>query len=93
MLFRLLVSMCRIRLSRTAGCSVQFEEKILKHDWRNGATNIGEIPASFVKEVSNGKADWPIPISLNSTLVNEKWDLVINIGHVVPHEVLWICEP
>ncbi|MGI6400665.1 MAG: lactate racemase domain-containing protein [Thermoguttaceae bacterium] len=64
------------------------EEKILKHDWRNGATNIGEIPASFVKEVSNGKADWPIPISLNSTLVNEKWDLVINIGHVVPHEVL-----
>ena len=64
------------------------EEKILKHDWRNGATKLGEIPASYVKEVSGGRADWPIPICLNSTLVNEKWDLVINIGHVVPHEVL-----
>ncbi len=64
------------------------EEKILKHDWRNGATLIGEVPASFVKEVSNGKADWSIPVALNTPLVTEKWDLVINVGHVVPHEVL-----
>lgn len=37
------------------------EERILKHDWRNGATRLGEVPASFVKEVSQGKADWAIP--------------------------------
>lgn len=64
------------------------EERILKHDWRNGATHLGEVPASFVKEVSKGKADWAIPISLNTPLVTEKWDLIINVGHVVPHEVL-----
>ncbi len=64
------------------------QEKILKHDWRNGATHIGEVPEAFVEEVSKGRANWAIPISLNSTLVNEKWDLIINVGHVVPHEVL-----
>ncbi|MBR4750225.1 MAG: DUF2088 domain-containing protein [Thermoguttaceae bacterium] len=64
------------------------EERILKHDWRNGSTLIGEVPAEFVKEVSKGKADWSIPVALNTPLVKEKWDLVINVGHVVPHEVL-----
>ncbi|MGN0930533.1 MAG: lactate racemase domain-containing protein [Thermoguttaceae bacterium] len=64
------------------------EDRILKHDWRNGATHLGEVPASFVKEVSRGKADWAIPIALNTPLVTEKWDLIINVGHVVPHEVL-----
>jgi nickel-dependent lactate racemase len=28
------------------------------------------------------------PIWLNSMLMDEPWDLMINIGHVVPHEVL-----
>ncbi len=64
------------------------EEKIFAHDWRDGSTLIGEVPASFVKEISNGKADWAIPIALNTMLVKEKWDLIINVGHVVPHEVL-----
>lgn len=64
------------------------EEKILAHDWRDGSTLIGEVPASYVEEVSNGKANWSIPVALNTPLVKEKWDLVINVGHVVPHEVL-----
>jgi nickel-dependent lactate racemase len=64
------------------------EEKIHPHDWRNGSRLIGEIPADYVKKVSKGKADWPIPVSLNKMLLDEKWDIIINIGHIVPHEVL-----
>jgi nickel-dependent lactate racemase len=64
------------------------EEKIHAHDWREGSKVIGEIPAEFVKEVSKGKADWAIPVSLNKMLLEEDWDLIINVGHVVPHEVL-----
>lgn len=64
------------------------EEKIHAHDWLSGCTKIGEVPADYVKEVSDGAADWPIPIVLNKMLIEEKWDLIINIGHVVPHEVL-----
>ncbi len=62
--------------------------KIHAHDWRNGVTHIGAIPASLVKETTGGKADWEIPVSLNSMLIDQQWDLIVNIGHVVPHEVL-----
>ncbi|MDO5565809.1 MAG: lactate racemase domain-containing protein [Planctomycetia bacterium] len=64
------------------------EERIHAHDWRHGSKVIGEVPASFVKEISKGKADWAIPVALNKMLLEEKWDLIINVGHIVPHEVL-----
>jgi nickel-dependent lactate racemase len=64
------------------------EEKIYKHDWRADSKRIGEVPADFVKEVSGGRADWSIPVVLNRRLFDERWDLILNIGHVVPHEVL-----
>jgi nickel-dependent lactate racemase len=63
-------------------------EIILKHDWRGGVSHVGTIPASLVSETTGGVADWPIPVDLNSTLIDEDWDLIVNIGHVVPHEVL-----
>ncbi len=64
------------------------EEKIHAHDWRGGSKIIGEVPAEYVKEVSKGKADWAIPVSLNKMLLEEDWDIIINVGHIVPHEVL-----
>ena len=61
---------------------------ILAHDWRNGVSYVGEIPASMVDDTTAGAADWAIPVDMNSTLMDEHWDLIVNIGHVVPHEVL-----
>ena len=63
-------------------------EIILPHDWRDGVSHVGTIPASIVSETTGGVAGWPIPVDLNSTLMNEPWDLIVNVGHVVPHEVL-----
>jgi nickel-dependent lactate racemase len=63
-------------------------ERIHAHDWRGGCIDIGEIPGRYVDEVTQGAANWSIPIVLNRMLMNEPWDLIINIGHVVPHEVL-----
>jgi nickel-dependent lactate racemase len=63
-------------------------EIILPHRWRDGVTNVGTVPADFVQQATHGAANWEIPIDLNSTLIDEPWDLIINIGHVVPHEVL-----
>jgi len=63
-------------------------EVILPHDWRNGVSHVGTIPASLVEETTGGVADWEIPVHLNSMLMNEPWDLIVNLGHVVPHEVL-----
>ena len=58
------------------------------HDWRGGCTHVGTIPRERVEETTGGAADWEIPVDLNTKLMTEPWDLVINVGHVVPHEVL-----
>src|ERR1051325_634753 len=63
-------------------------ERIHAHDWRGGCVRVGEIGAEEVSKTCGGVADWPIPIVLNRMLMEEPWDLVINVGHVVPHEVL-----
>ena len=64
------------------------EEKIHAHNWRGGSRVIGKVDASFVKEISKGKADWDIPVALNEMLLDGDWDIIINVGHIVPHEVL-----
>jgi nickel-dependent lactate racemase len=63
-------------------------ERIHAHDWRGGSIQIGQLSGHFVDETTQGAADWPMPIVLNRMLIEEKWDLIINVGHVVPHEVL-----
>ncbi|REJ64738.1 MAG: DUF2088 domain-containing protein [Planctomycetota bacterium] len=64
------------------------EERIHVHDWRDGCVKIGEVSADVVRETSGGVADWAMPLWLNRMLIEESWDLIINVGHVVPHEVL-----
>ena len=63
-------------------------DRIHIHDWRGGVTHLGTVPAEFVKEQTQDAADWDIPIDLNTATVTEKWDLIVHIGHIVPHEVL-----
>jgi nickel-dependent lactate racemase len=62
--------------------------RIHAHDWIGGVTRVGTIPASLVEESTGGLADWDIPVDINTMTVAEPWDLIVNIGHVVPHEVL-----
>lgn len=100
-LYKLLPGSCDIHVIPTLGQHVPHTEaenrwmfgsiphdRIHAHDWRNGVTHVGVIPAEEVASTTGGKADWEIPIDLNTMLMNEPWDLIINIGHVVPHEVL-----
>ncbi|MBN1463192.1 MAG: DUF2088 domain-containing protein [Paludibacteraceae bacterium] len=64
------------------------EEKVLVHDWIKDGKHLGIIPADYVSKITEGKANWDIPVNVNRRLVDEKWDIILNIGHVVPHEVL-----
>ncbi len=59
-------------------------ERIHAHDWRGGVVPVGEIPVEVVQESCGSIVDWPIPITLNRMLMEEKWDLIINVGHIVP---------
>ena len=64
------------------------ESRIHAHDYKNGVTPVGTVPADVMAEKSGGKVALELPVHLNSMLMTEKWDLIINVGHVVPHEVL-----
>lgn len=63
-------------------------DRILTHDWRRDALRVGQIPADCVSRITGGKATWEIPIEINRQVMQEDWDIVLNVGHVVPHEVL-----
>lgn len=61
--------------------------RFIAHDWRNDTVKIGQVPASFVKEISGGYVDAGIDVEVNQRLLDRKYDLIISVGQVVPHEV------
>jgi nickel-dependent lactate racemase len=64
------------------------KERIYAHDWGNGCNSLGEVNTDYVKKVTEGKVDWPLPIQINRMVVEGNYDLIVNIGQVVPHEVI-----
>ncbi len=58
------------------------------HDWRDGLTTLGEVPGSFIKEISEGRIDYSIPIQVAQLLGEGNHDLILSIGQIVPHEVI-----
>jgi len=65
---------------------------IREHDWRNDVVTLGEVPAEYVKEVSEGAVDFPWPAQINKMLRDGDYDLILSIGQVVPHEVVGMAN-
>ena len=57
------------------------------HNWREGVKKIGQVPADFVREVSEGLMDEAMDVELSNYVLDPSYDLIISIGQVVPHEV------
>jgi nickel-dependent lactate racemase len=62
------------------------------HNWRTGVTTVGEVPAAFVREVSEGAVDFAWPAQLANLIWTGKHDLILSIGQVVPHEVIGMAN-
>ncbi|NJN27208.1 MAG: DUF2088 domain-containing protein [Cyclobacteriaceae bacterium] len=62
------------------------------HDWRNDVLTLGEVPAAYIKEVSEDRVDYPWPAQVNKLLVEGRHDLILSIGQVVPHEVIGMAN-
>ena len=62
------------------------------HHFRNDVITLGELPASYVASLSEGKVELPVAVQINRMLVEEKWDAIISIGQLVPHEVIGIAN-
>lgn len=62
------------------------------HDWRSGLTRLGEVPADFVAQVSQGRVHYPIFCEINRLLAEGRWDRILSVGQLVPHEVIGIAN-
>lgn len=66
-------------------------DRFLVHNWRTGTVKIGEIPADFVRTVSDGIMDVPIDVEVSKFLY-DGYALIVSIGQVVPHEVVGMAN-
>ncbi len=62
------------------------------HNWRNDLHTLGEVPSEFLSEVSEGKVNYKWPAQVNKLLVEGKFDLILSVGQVVPHEVIGMAN-
>ena len=58
------------------------------HDWRNDVVKLGEVPADFISDITEGLWKDPVSVEVNRRLMDESYDLIISPGQVVPHEVI-----
>ena len=67
-------------------------DKMIVHNWKTDVEKIGEVPASFVSEVSEGLVNSKIDVEVNRHLLDQQYDLILSIGQVVPHEVVGMAN-
>lgn len=63
-------------------------DRFLVHNWRTDVVKLGEVPASYLEEVSEGLWHDPIDVEVNKLVMDPSYDMVLSIGQVVPHEVI-----
>ena len=73
------------------GPAVPFDRMIV-HNWKTDVEKIGEVPAEFVSEVSEGLVNNKIDVEVNRRLLDPSYDLIISAGQVVPHEVVGMAN-
>jgi nickel-dependent lactate racemase len=62
------------------------------HNWRTDVETLGEVPAEFIHQVSEGKLSYAYPAQVNRMISRGGYDLVLSIGQVVPHEVIGMAN-
>lgn len=62
------------------------------HNWRTDIETVGEVPAAFIREQSEGKLDYTWPAQTNKLIASGGFDLILSIGQVVPHEVIGMAN-
>jgi nickel-dependent lactate racemase len=62
------------------------------HNWRSDLVTLGEVPSSFLEEVSEGKVKYSWPAQVNKLMIEGDYDLILSIGQVVPHEVVGMAN-
>jgi nickel-dependent lactate racemase len=62
------------------------------HDWRKDIVTLGEVPCEYIYEQSEGKLNYPWKAQVNRLLAEGRFDLILSLGQVVPHEVIGMAN-
>jgi nickel-dependent lactate racemase len=62
------------------------------HNWRTDVETLGEVPAEFIHEQSEGRLNYAYPAQVNRLIAHGAFDLILSIGQVVPHEVIGMAN-
>jgi len=62
------------------------------HNWRTDIVTLGEVPADFIHELSEGKLNFAWPAQVDRLIAQGGFDLILSIGQVVPHEVIGMAN-
>jgi nickel-dependent lactate racemase len=68
------------------------QELFRVHNWRTDVETLGEVPAEFIREQSEGKLNYAWPAQVNRMIAHGGFDLILSIGQVVPHEVIGMAN-
>lgn len=68
------------------------QELFKVHNWRTDVETLGEVPAEFVYQQSEGKLNVAWPAQTNRLISQGGFDLILSIGQVVPHEVIGMAN-
>ena len=67
-------------------------ELFIPHNWRTDVVKLGEIPAAYLEEITEGLWHDSVSVEINRRVMDEKYDLILSIGQVVPHEVVGMAN-
>lgn len=67
-------------------------DKFIHHNWRADVVKIGEVPASYMEEITEGLWKEPVAVEVNRHVMDESYDLILSPGQVVPHEVVGMAN-
>jgi len=66
--------------------------QFIVHDWRHDVVTLGEVPAKYLKEITEGIWTEGISVQVNKLIMDPSYDLILSVGQVVPHEVIGMAN-
>jgi len=67
-------------------------DRFIPHNWRTDVIKLGEVPADYLEEISEGLWHDAVDVEINKLVMDEKYDIIISPGQVVPHEVIGMAN-
>lgn len=62
------------------------------HNWKTDVEKIGTVPSSFISKITDGLWTEELIVEINKEVLNPKYQLILSIGQVVPHEVIGMAN-